>query len=203
MTRVFIRALSPLSAARLEQMVGAGGEFAVVEEETPGEESSPDVILVEAGQSDEHPGDTVLEVSGLGAAVVVLADDAPAFLTEEAILSGVRGVLPRSVSQEELGAALRAAAAGLLVVHPDDAGSFFPGRPGTDGSGASGEPLTPREGEVLRAMADGLSNKEIAARLAISEHTAKFHVGSVMGKLGAASRTEAVMIAVRRGLVMV
>ena len=112
-------------------------------------------------------------------------------------------MLPRSVSQEELAAALRAAAAGLLVVHPDDIGPHFPGRPGGNGAGAHGEPLTPREGEVLRAMADGLSNKEIAARLAISEHTAKFHVGSVMGKLGAASRTEAVMIAVRRGLVMV
>jgi two-component system, NarL family, response regulator YdfI len=203
MIRIAIRALSPLSEARLEQMVGGEPDFSIVGDEAAAGESAADVILVEAGQGEDPPGETLLDISGGGAAVVVLADDAPSFLTEEAIMGGVRGILPRSVVQAELAAALRAAAAGLIVVHPDDIGSYFPARPGGEAPGADREPLTPREVEVLRAMADGLSNKEIASRLGISDHTAKFHVGSVMGKLGAASRTEAVMKAVRSGLLMV
>src|SRR5438128_1516404 len=65
------------------------------------------------------------------------------------------------------------------------------------------EALTPREIEVLRLLAAGLGNKEIASRLAISEHTVKFHVSSIMGKLGAASRTEAVTLGIRHGLIMI
>ncbi|MBZ5660269.1 MAG: LuxR C-terminal-related transcriptional regulator [Acidobacteriia bacterium] len=64
------------------------------------------------------------------------------------------------------------------------------------------ESLTPRESEVLQILASGLANKEIAARLAISEHTAKFHVASILGKVGAGSRTEAVSIGIRCGLVL-
>jgi DNA-binding NarL/FixJ family response regulator len=67
---------------------------------------------------------------------------------------------------------------------------------------ASDEPLTARELEVLQLLAQGLPNKLIAARLHISEHTAKFHVSSIMLKLGAASRTEAVTSAARRGLLI-
>jgi DNA-binding NarL/FixJ family response regulator len=63
------------------------------------------------------------------------------------------------------------------------------------------EPLTPREVEVLEMLAEGLSNKGIAARLSISDQTVKFHVASICGKLGAANRTDAVRRAVRRGLI--
>jgi DNA-binding NarL/FixJ family response regulator len=62
--------------------------------------------------------------------------------------------------------------------------------------------LTPREAEVLSLMAEGLSNKLIADRLRISEHTAKFHVNAILNKLGAETRTEAVVLAARRGLLM-
>jgi DNA-binding NarL/FixJ family response regulator len=62
--------------------------------------------------------------------------------------------------------------------------------------------LTPREQEVLRMLARGLANKEIAARLNISEHTVKFHVAAILGKLGAASRTEAVALGIRHGLIL-
>jgi DNA-binding NarL/FixJ family response regulator len=65
------------------------------------------------------------------------------------------------------------------------------------------EPLTPREREVLELIAEGLPNKAIALRLAISDQTAKFHVASICGKLGASNRTEAVRIALRRGLVTI
>ena len=71
-----------------------------------------------------------------------------------------------------------------------------------DTADTGGAPLTPRELEVLRMMADGAANKEIAWKLAISEHTVKFHVASVMGKLNASSRTEAVTRGLRRGLIL-
>jgi len=64
------------------------------------------------------------------------------------------------------------------------------------------EPLTPRESEVLQMLASGLGNKEIAAKLGISDHTVKFHVASILGKLGASSRTEAVSLGIRGGLVL-
>ena len=64
------------------------------------------------------------------------------------------------------------------------------------------EELTRREMEVLRMVADGLSNREIAARLSVSEHTIKFHISSVLGKLGASSRTEAVTQGIKRGLIL-
>jgi len=76
-------------------------------------------------------------------------------------------------------------------------------RPADAGPGPAGEPLTRREATVLRTMGEGLANKEIAARLGISEHTVKFHVAAILSKLGATSRTEAVILAVRRGLLMV
>jgi DNA-binding NarL/FixJ family response regulator len=70
-----------------------------------------------------------------------------------------------------------------------------------DPSSARAERLTPREREVLELLGQGLSNRQIAQRLGISEHTAKFHVGSLSGKLGASSRTEAVSRGIRRGLI--
>jgi DNA-binding NarL/FixJ family response regulator len=70
-------------------------------------------------------------------------------------------------------------------------------------SGAFDEPLTPRELDVLRLLAEGLSNKGIAERLAISDQTVKFHVAAIYGKLGAANRADAVRRAVRRGLIAV
>jgi DNA-binding NarL/FixJ family response regulator len=64
------------------------------------------------------------------------------------------------------------------------------------------EELTPREVEVLRLLADGLGNKEVALRLGISDHTVQFHISSILAKLGAGSRTEAVTLGIRRGLIL-
>jgi DNA-binding NarL/FixJ family response regulator len=97
-----------------------------------------------------------------------------------------------------LTAAVRAAAAGLIVLDPTVAGAT--GVHAHARNSTEGETLTAREREVLELVAAGLPNKAIARELGISEHTAKFHVGSLLGKLGAASRTEAVTIATRRGL---
>ena len=66
-----------------------------------------------------------------------------------------------------------------------------------------GEPLTSRESDVLSLLAEGAGNKEIAARLGISEHTVKFHVSSILSKLGAATRTEAVTRGYKEGLILI
>ena len=101
------------------------------------------------------------------------------------------------------GSVLEAAAAGLIVLHPAEVDGMFPAaEPPSTPLEELIEPLTPRESEVLQMLASGLANKEIAARLAISEHTVKFHVASILGKLGAASRTEAVSLGIRSGLVL-
>jgi len=113
------------------------------------------------------------------------------------------GYLPREVDATELITAVRTVHAGLSVLHPTLAqGLFLPGV--TVRSAAPGEAvdeLTARELEVLALLAEGIPNKAIARRLGISDHTVKFHVGSVLSKLDASSRTEAVRIGARRGLI--
>jgi DNA-binding CsgD family transcriptional regulator len=98
-------------------------------------------------------------------------------------------------------AALEVGGTVLLELHAD-ASPDGSARSGTPGREAVIEPLTPREREVLELVAEGMSNRAIAERLAISEHTVKFHVGALLGKLAAATRAELVAIAVRRGLIM-
>lgn len=124
-------------------------------------------------------------------------------------------LLSRDAAVEEISAAVDAAANGLFVLDRQLARGLLEaarsGTAGMPGAGrtdadvpldAAGEPLTARELEVLQLLAEGLPNKIIAARLHVSEHTAKFHVASIMTKLGAASRTEAVTLAARRGLLI-
>jgi NarL family two-component system response regulator YdfI len=107
-------------------------------------------------------------------------------------------VLSRDVSAEQLSAAVAATRAGLLVLHPEAlsrvpaASALAPGESST---------LTSRELEILEMMAEGMSNRAIAGRLKISRHTVKFHVASILTKLAAHSRTEAVTLGVRQGLI--
>jgi two-component system, NarL family, response regulator YdfI len=112
----------------------------------------------------------------------------------------VRARLPVHTTPPEAFAALIAAAQGLTVLTPSQAEAILTAKPRAQTAPLI-EALTPREMEVLRAMADGLQNKEIAQQLGISEHTAKFHVASILGKLDATTRAEAVAIGMRRGLI--
>ncbi|MER3486687.1 MAG: DNA-binding response regulator, partial [Chloroflexota bacterium] len=110
--------------------------------------------------------------------------------------------LTQDVDSATLALAIRGVAAGLTIIEPALTGAAklrSQGRAGPE-IPIAGEPLTARERQVLELVAAGLPNKTIARQLGISEHTVKFHVGSVLAKLGASSRTEAVMIATRRGL---
>jgi two-component system, NarL family, nitrate/nitrite response regulator NarL len=112
--------------------------------------------------------------------------------------AGALGVLLRSTESERLLAALRTLAAGLAVFDPALLRTLLVSRvPPRDDL-----LFTPREAEVLSLMAEGLSNKLIADRLKISDHTAKFHVNAILNKLDAETRTEAVVSAARRGLLM-
>ena len=119
----------------------------------------------------------------------------------------VRALLPARASADEIRSAIQAAAAGLVVLHPDIASQLSfsplgPGAAGNDALSAPGQQLSPREAEVLNLLAAGLGNKQIAGRLGISEHTVKFHVASIFNKLGASSRAEAVAHGVRRGFIV-
>src|SRR5258708_36266897 len=128
-------------------------------------------------------------------AIVADEDDA-----RDALAAGARGVLPRNVDGGRLAAAVRAVAQGLLAL--DESFAALPLRDNPAQPNELAEPLTPRELEVLQLLSQGLPNKRIAQRLGISDHTVKFHVNAVLGKLGVQSRSEAIVHAVRLGLVV-
>jgi DNA-binding NarL/FixJ family response regulator len=135
-------------------------------------------------------------------AAVVLSDDPsqPAQLAR----AGLRGwaCLARDVDAEQLDLAVRSAEAGLVLLDLPLAATSLAAPAAVSIVSPMTEPLTARELQVLQLVAQGLPNKGIARRLGISENTAKFHVASLTGKLGASSRTEAVTIAARRGLIL-
>jgi two-component system, NarL family, response regulator YdfI len=209
--RVFIVAASPLARAGLEnllpadnvEIVGSGANLDALEQRVS--DALIDAVLIDA--SSEPPESLLAELadSGLAAelSVVLLSNHPSPASTAEALRAGVRAVLPTTSSADQLLAALQAAAAGLVVLHPSDLVAALPtGSPASRPLAELAESLTRREREVLQMLAAGLGNKEIAGRLNISDHTAKFHVASILGKLGAATRTEAVAMGIRRGLVL-
>ena len=150
-----------------------------------------DVVLLGGGRRAPN------EVSNVPA--VILTDDL--FETSD-YRSAVRARLPVHSTAAEVLAAIGAAAQGLVVLTQTQADALFahPTVPQVPASPLI-EELTPRELQVLRDVAQGLANKEIAEHLHISEHTVKFHVASILGKLQAGSRTEAVTQGIRHGLI--
>jgi DNA-binding NarL/FixJ family response regulator len=132
-------------------------------------------------------------------AIALSSGSAPDLLRQ-----GYAAVLEPDASASELLAAVHAAAAGLVTLDRATLATLLNGheRPVSAGATLSSGRLTPRETEVLRLMAAGLVNKEIAGRLGISDHTAKFHVAAILQKLDAASRAEAVAIGMRTGLIL-
>jgi two-component system nitrate/nitrite response regulator NarL len=185
--KVVVVSRDPLARAGLEGLLTGRDDVEVVED-------GPEVILWDGGTGlagDEGRLREVAEMTAPVVAVVAAEPDARA-----AMEAGARGVLLRD-RLTGVAAALLAARHGLTVLDAELAP-----RPRRDPVDGGFEELTPREQEVLQRMAEGCSNKEIAAALGISEHTAKFHVNAVLAKLDAATRTEAVVTAVRRGLVL-
>jgi DNA-binding NarL/FixJ family response regulator len=177
--RVWIETASNVTRAGLESLLESSGEIQMVD--SP---SHADVVLLDE-LPDRPPA----------APALLLTDEPP---TSRMLRLGVHAILPREAAAEQIVAALYAAAAGLIAVPAESSSLIMP-----VASDPLVENLTPREMETLEMLAEGLSNKQIAARLGISEHTAKFHVNSILGKLDAATRTEAVMRGIRTGLLKV
>lgn len=211
MIRVFIVAASPLARAGLENLLAARNvEIAGIAANIDALASELSDVAVDAILMDSsgEPFESLLDsiiTSGLASDfnVVLLAEAASPAASAEALRAGIRAVLPNDTSPDQLAAALQAVSSGLVVLHPANVHSAVPAASvATRSLNELVEPLTPRESEVLQMLASGLGNKEIAAKLAISEHTVKFHVASILGKLGAATRTEAVSLGIRRGLVL-
>lgn len=181
--RVHIEVASSLTRAGLEAILRENDDIEVV-----GSASAADVLVREAAP---EPGDGAATVP-----VLVLADEIPPL---EALRSGARAVLAPDAPPQQIAAAILAVAAGLAVVPADETLTAIPGARLEQPA----EPLTPREMDVIEMLAEGMSNKMIAHRLEISEHTAKFHVNSILAKLGAGTRTEAVMRGIRLGLIKI
>jgi DNA-binding NarL/FixJ family response regulator len=204
MTRVFIAALTPMLRAGLRTML-AGAELEVLGETAylagDLDLAEADVLLV----ADESLlGNLAQVLSGSRRpAVVALADDSGPAATLRALDLPGWAILPRDAPMDELQTTVLAAAHGLVVLPVALAERMLSQPAPVEALNPTplDEPLTPREREVLDLLAEGLSNKLIARRLQISEHTVKFHVSSIYAKLSASSRTEAVSQGARRGLI--
>jgi len=167
----------------------------------------------------DTPGEAIAMLAFLqgapsGAGAVALIDDPDPAWVRSALKTSVNAVISRDATVEDVQLALQAAEAGFVLLHPTSVHGLLQNNSITEMSDPSDEDidhdlgredllgdLTTRENEVLRLVSMGLGNKEIAVRLAISEHTAKFHISAILGKLHAASRTEAVSLGIRKGLI--
>lgn len=204
--RVLVCGPELLARVGLAALVASSPEITVVGQIAPAEMPverltvyRPDVILWDLGWELPAQLAQLTDVTESGYRVVVLLPEPEAARVVRP--SGVQGMLLRTSDAPTLTAGLRAVACGLTVLDPELAALLF-ATVGNTEDFANSEPLTPREQEVLQALAQGLSNKLIARQLEISEHTVKFHVNAILGKLGAQSRTEAVVRATRAGLIL-
>ncbi len=201
--RVLVAARTPALAAGLRALVDFDGVTVVGEREALDQSIGPadaDVVVVAAGTR----VDGATRAGSSPGVVLVGGDSAAAsFLSR----SGERaiGVVPIDADNTVLRAAIFAVAAGLSVGPASAGGTRARAGRGEDDSDGGlvddVEPLTARERDVLDALAQGLPNRAIAARLGISEHTVKFHLAAIFGKLGVKTRTGAVRRALRRGLI--
>lgn len=192
--RVAILADDPLVRTGLASVLGTWDGLELCDQTR-----EADVVLWDAGIGDAPDASQVTELDRRGIPTLALVgDDTDA---SAALAAGARGVMQRESAGPGLHAALKAVQHGLTVLDPTFADLAAP-----PVSEPPPEPiphqLTNRELEVLQHVAAGLSNKRIARQLSISEHTVKFHVNGILAKLDADSRTEAVVSALRRGLVM-
>jgi DNA-binding NarL/FixJ family response regulator len=201
-TTIFVVADQALVAARLETVVreiASARVVIVTARELTSLAAEPGPAIVILAMAAPSIARTLAMLRGIGRTLptIVLTSMPHEAWTARARRDGVRAVLRLDATAEELTAAIAATRAGLLALHPDAVGAAAP----TAATAVAPMALTPREHDVLEMMAEGMSNRAIALRLKISRHTVKFHVASVLTKLGARSRTEAVTAGVRQGLI--
>lgn len=203
--RVLIIGESPLARTGLAAILSSQPGLLVIGQAAPDPELvsalltyQPDVLAWDFGWDAAAGLEVLAEVRDTAPPALVLVSDAGA--ARDALSQGARAVLMQDASGDLLASALLAIVHGLVVVHPDMLPSTLLAPAGESASPA--DALTPRELEVLTLVAEGLANKAIASQLGISDHTVKFHINAVMNKLGAQSRTEAVVRATRLGLIV-
>ncbi|MDQ3810698.1 MAG: response regulator transcription factor [Chloroflexota bacterium] len=198
MARVAIHASLPSVRFGLTDMLASHGHTVVNDES----EDATAVWVLDAPGTPALDALTAHRYTDMPRAAVVLTDDPalPAHLAR----AGLRGwsCLARDADAEQLDLAVRSAEAGLVLLDLPLAAMSLSSAVSVAAPAVPSEALTPRELQVLQLVAQGLPNKGIARRLGITENTAKFHVASVCSKLGASSRTEAVTLAARRGLIL-
>ena len=203
MISVYVAASSVVVRAGLESIVAASGTLELagagsIHHLQQRLDTTADVLLAAVPQLNEEWLGTI---AGCSLPVVLLAEVPEPQLLSTALRANLRAVLSPDANAEEISAAIGSAAAGLVTLEPSMLDALTPhARAGPE---TLDEPLTQREHEVLGMLAEGLSNKLIAHRLTISEHTVKYHVTSIMAKLHAGSRTDAVMQGIRHGLILI
>ena len=208
MISVLVHSSNLIMQAGLESIISTNPALEVVGSATAKltlreriEETQPDVILL------EWEGDQAMLVLSLVSelttpAVVVLTDNFEQNWVTEVLNNPVQALLPRKATAEEIIASIVAAALGLVVLHPDFSEEWQRNAVSRIAPSTPIQALTAREIEVLGMLALGLGNKTIAKQLGISEHTVKFHLSSIFSKLNASSRTEAVTLGARLGLIL-
>jgi DNA-binding NarL/FixJ family response regulator len=208
--RVLVLSPSPLARAGLTsllnhlagfKLVGSGG---LADGPSLAAQLLPDVALLDAGEGELEDLDGIARLSTAqpGLPVVALAADTGAL--PQALSFGAFALLSAGVDSETLALALRSAVLGLVSIPRRDLPALLPQEERVEAAvRAPVESLTPRELEVLQLMARGLTNRQIARRLQISEHTVKFHAAAILGKLTARSRAEAVARAIGLGWILV
>ena len=212
MIRVLVWAKSAITRAGLEAIVRADPRFEIAENLgrtadllSAMREFAPDAVLLDTSDTSISRGLPTVSTLDAPPALVALVDSTRRADILRALQSGARAVLWRESHPREITAALQAAHDGLTVFSPEILDVVLPASAELSGPDdlPPGEPLTAREIDVLSLLAEGAGNKEIAARLHISEHTVKFHVSSILAKLGAATRTEAVTRGYKEGLILI
>ena len=208
MIRVLVVGESELERAGLEALLASRGHVAVGGG-SPSlahalrrlDESAPAVVLALLDRGAEVPRLTLPpDAAARTPALAILGDALPRGWAIRAVRAGARAVLPRTASADAIVAAVEAAAAGLVVL-PADA---LAEAPHATAAHAAAPPaaLTAREAQILALLAEGLVNKEIAARLGISRHTVKTHLAALFHKLGVTTRAEAVAAGARAGVIL-
>ncbi len=228
--KIYIVAASAVARAGLESVLrndaniivtGSAAEISAAPSVFSGSPAAIDVLLTNIERRkdflalSEFLSDGGSDEAGTEAQFPVVALLAPDFQdfeqTVQLLRGGVRGILPSDATGDEINAAIIAAANNLIAAAPEMLDALFLSNGSEDfrlseesdlQDGTAVETLTAREREVLELLVEGASNKVIADRMSISEHTVKFHVASIFGKLAVNSRTEAVTQALRRGLVL-
>ncbi len=208
MIRVLVVAASELERAGLEALLAnrghvpvGGGSASLAEARRRVEETGPGVVLALLERGADPPRLALSpDAATREPALVILGEALPRGWAVRAVRAGARAVLPRTASADAIVAAVEAAAAGLIVL-PGGALSEVPQGTAAHAS-APPQALTSREAQILALLAEGLVNKEIAARLGISRHTVKTHLAALFHKLGVSTRAEAVAAGARAGVIL-